>query len=96
MRYEWDPAKDRQNRRKHGLSFAQAVRVFEEPAACLEFFDELHSDVEGRFLTIGPIPEGLIVVAWTEREGGNVRVISARFTTARERVLYRRRREDRP
>ena len=48
--FEWDPAKDRENQRKHGISFADAVRVFDSEELCLDIFDEAHSDAEERFM----------------------------------------------
>ena len=36
MKFEWDPAKDRANQAKHGLSFEQASKLFEESADLLE------------------------------------------------------------
>ncbi len=31
MQFAWDEAKNRSNRRKHGISFETAVRVFLDP-----------------------------------------------------------------
>jgi uncharacterized DUF497 family protein len=31
LRFTWDEAKDRSNRRKHGIGFEEAVRVFADP-----------------------------------------------------------------
>ena len=31
--FEWDPNKDRLNRRKHGIAFADTFAVFEDPSA---------------------------------------------------------------
>ena len=96
MEFEWDPAKDLENQRKHGLSFGDAVRVFDSEDLCLDIFDESHSDTEERFITIGPVHDGLVLVVWTEREMDIVRLISARWATASERDLYRQHMESRP
>ena len=48
MEFEWDPAKDRSNRRKHGLSFGDAQRLFESGVDYLEIFDAEHSELEPR------------------------------------------------
>jgi len=82
--FEWDPAKDRENQRKHGISFADAVRVFDSEELCLDIFDEAHSDAEERFM---------VLVVWTEREMDSIRIISARWATHREQDLYRRQME---
>ncbi len=52
MQFEWDPAKDRRNQAKHGVSFAEAVTVFDDPLTWT-IEDPDHSTEEGRFLTTG-------------------------------------------
>lgn len=88
MRVEWDEEKNRQNQLSHDLSFDEAQQLFFSETDYLELFDEVHSDEEERFIAIGPIARGLIVVAWTERDEDAIRIISARFATKRERALY--------
>jgi uncharacterized DUF497 family protein len=68
VEFEWDDAKDLSNQRKHGLSFAEAQRLFESVADYLEIFDAEHSEFEDRFIADGPIDRGLVVVVYTERE----------------------------
>jgi hypothetical protein len=85
VEFEWDPAKDRSNQRKHGLSFVEARRLFESGIDYLEIFDADHS--EDRFVAIGPIDRGIVV--YTEPDEGRVRIIGARLATQRERELYR-------
>jgi hypothetical protein len=89
VEFEWDPAKDRGNQRKHGVSFAEAQALFESGVDYLEIFDAEHSEVEDRFIAIGHIHRGIVVVVYTEREEGRVRIIGARLATNRERDLYR-------
>ena len=36
LRFEWDPAKARSNRGRHGVSFDDAMLVFEDPYALFE------------------------------------------------------------
>jgi len=87
--FEWDDAKDVLNQRKHGLSFAEARRLFESGVNYLELFDAEHSESEDRFIAIGPVGSRLIVVGFTEPEDGLIRIIGARLATKRERALYR-------
>jgi len=89
VEFEWDPAKDVSNQRKHGLSFVEARRLFESGVDYLEIFDAEHSELEDRFLAIGPIDRGLVVVVYTEREEGRVRILGARMANKREQILYR-------
>jgi hypothetical protein len=84
----WDEAKARRNLRKHGLSFQEARELFLSGADYLEIFDEQHSEEEDRFIAIGPIRRGIVVIAWTEREGEPVRLVSARWASKREQDLY--------
>ncbi len=95
MKFEWDPEKDAANRAKHGVAFEDAVEVF-DVAHALEIFDEAHSDFEERFITVGPIRGGLVLVVWTERDEEVIRVISARWATSNERRLYTRHLEGEP
>ncbi|MBM4265370.1 MAG: BrnT family toxin [Deltaproteobacteria bacterium] len=88
VRVTWDPAKDHSNREKHGVSFDEARALFEGAENYLVLFDVEHSDDEDRFLAIGPIRSGVIVVAYTEEEDDLVRIISARKATMRERTLF--------
>jgi uncharacterized protein len=89
VRFEWDPAKDETNRRKHGLGFADATALFTSGNDYLELFDDEHSDDEERFIAIGPIDSGIVVVVWTERAVDTIRIISARFATRSEVEQFR-------
>ena len=89
MEFEWDDAKELSNQRKHGLSFLEAQRLFESGADYLEIFDAEHSKLEDRFIAIGPIDRGLVVVVYTEREEDLIRIIGARLANKREQALYR-------
>jgi uncharacterized DUF497 family protein len=90
MRFEWDPAKDAANRTKHGLSFEEASELIKTDADYLEIYDEEHSDEEDRFIAIGPIKRGVVVVAYVEREDDVVRIVSARLATRKERQRLER------
>jgi len=83
--YEWDPAKAAENYAKHGIRFADAVAVFEDPLA-LTIEDE--DSAEERFVTLGTdLLTRVLVVVFTWR-GDRIRIISARKATARERRQY--------
>ena len=89
MRIEWDDAKDVLNQEKHGVSFLEARSLFESEVDYLEIFDSEHSDFEDRFIAIGPIERGLVVIIYTEREEDIIRIIGARWANNREQSLYR-------
>ncbi|WP_106627283.1 BrnT family toxin [Selenomonas massiliensis] len=86
---EWDVEKEKLNRRKHGISFETAGRIFLDTKR-IEYYDVLHSMDEDRFVTIG-IVDGLLSVVYTERENDVLRLISARKATEKERRAYERR-----
>jgi putative transcriptional regulator len=65
---EWDDAKNHANQKRHGVSFEEARELFTSGIDYLELFDADHSDVEDRFIAIGPIKRGLVLVVWTERD----------------------------
>ena len=90
MRFSWDPRKDEANREKHGLGFDEASSLLRSGVDYLELFDEAHSIDEERFIAIGPIERGVVVVVWTEQPVDTVRIISARPATAREIELFRK------
>jgi uncharacterized DUF497 family protein len=89
MIFQWDLAKDRANQKKHSVSFREAKELLSSEADFLEIFDDSHSADEERFIAIGPVHRGVIVVVWTERTEETIRIISARFATKKEKQLYR-------
>jgi len=89
MNYQWDPAKATANVKKHGVEFADAVGVFDDPGALT--IEDPDSEEEQRFLAIGLDVLGrLIVVAFTYR-GDDLRLISARKATRKEMSIYEKR-----
>lgn len=86
MNYQWDPVKASANVKKHGVEFADAVGVFDDPGALT--IEDPDSEGEQRFLTLGLDFLGrLLVVAYTYR-GDAIRVISARKATRKEISIY--------
>lgn len=89
IQFEWDLAKDRSNKRKHGVSFEEARSVFYDEFA-LQFFDDDNSEVEDRFLMLGLSSKSrLLMVCHCERESSDtIRIISARRATRNEKKFY--------
>lgn len=80
--FEWDEAKNAANRAKHGISFEEAVAIWDGPVVTGRY--ETH-DSEIRELSFGLIGGTTIVcVVHTERNG-KTRIISARKATRGER-----------
>ena len=86
MDYQWDAAKARSNLRKHGIDFADAVGVFEDEWG----FTCKEEEIEGefRFATLGMDFLGRIVVVVSTYRSDDIRLISARPATPRERKHY--------
>lgn len=88
VRFEWDKRKAALNLRKHGITFDEASTVFNNPLACI-FDDEDHSGDEPREIIIGhSVIDRPLVVSFTERDHGVIRIINARLATKTEREDY--------
>jgi len=86
MRFSYDPAKAATNLKKHGVSFADAEGVLEDPLAFT--VEDPDAAGEQRFVSIGLGSAGeLLVVVYTER-ADDYRLISARRATKKERKDY--------
>jgi hypothetical protein len=84
VNFEWDPGKARQNHRKHRISFQEAATVFGDPLA-VTYPDPDHSASEQRFITVGMSSVGRVLIVAHLDRNENIRIISARKTTQRER-----------
>ena len=85
MNFEWDSAKELANRKKHGIDFKTAAKVFLDPFI-IEFEDH---DAKGelRFNAIGLIDNRVLLVTYTTRDDV-VRIISARGAEPHEKRKY--------
>ena len=85
--FEWDSAKARENRQRHGVSFLEASTVLDDPLA-RSYRDPDHSWDEDRSITLGRSRwQRVLVVIHTDR-GEITRIISARPASPRERRHY--------
>lgn len=86
MEFEWDENKNRENKRKHGISFEEAKEIF---------FGIVFTSIDDRFdydeireISIGTI-EGVVIVTVIHTERNRkMRLISARKATPKERRQY--------
>jgi uncharacterized protein len=86
MHFEWDRSKAERNRKKHKITFDEAVTVFDDPLSAT--FPDPDSRAQQRLITIGySSRERLLIVAHTE-QGATIRLISARLATAHERKRH--------
>jgi len=85
MDFEWDTAKEQANRKKHGIDFRTAAKVFLDPYV-IEF-DDLGASGELLFTAIGLVDGRMLCVTYTVR-GDVVRIISARGAEPHEKRKY--------
>jgi uncharacterized protein len=88
LTFEWNPDKATANLRKHGVDFAEATTVFRDTLSSTIPDPDHSKPGEIRELTIGLSHRyRLIVVAYCKR-GRNIRIVTARPATRRERKAY--------
>lgn len=85
MEIEYDPAKDKANQEKHGLSF-EAIAGFDF-ANAMTIPDTRFDYGEDRLLAFGLIEQRLFIVCYTKR-GNKRRIISFRKANKREVKFY--------
>jgi hypothetical protein len=84
--YEWDEAKREANLRKHRLDFWAAHLVYENPEKVTY---RLNSGPETRSLDIALVElKGAVLALVYTTRNGNVRFISFRYASRRERRRY--------
>jgi len=82
--FDWDPQKDAENRRKHGVSFAQAQQAFLDPQRLIAQ-DLRHSQLEPRFYCFGRVGDRVMTVRFTYR-GTVIRIIGGGYWRRGRRV----------
>ncbi len=87
LAFEYDPRKAASNLARHGVSFAEARTVFDDPFA-ETFPDDLHSEDEDRWITIGlSLRQRLLFISHLEVQH-RIRLIGARPADHAERKAY--------
>ena len=89
--FSWDEAENRDNLKKHGVSFEAAQLVFDDPLHLSR--QDRFQNGEPRWQTLGVADDVvLLLVAHTwrdiEGEGEHIRIISSRRATKLERKIY--------
>ena len=82
--FEWDNAKDRSNRAKHGVSFAAAQAAFFDPRRVIAE-DLEHSGAEPRYFCFGAVGGGVMTVRFTYR-AGRIRIFGAGYWRKGKRI----------
>ena len=86
-RFDWDPAKDRANRLRHGVDFATAQFAFASPQRVIAE-DLTHSLDESRFFCFGVVGGGVLTVRFTYRSGV-IRIIGAGYWRKGKQIYER-------
>jgi uncharacterized protein len=82
--FQWDPDKDAENQRKHGVSFIFAQRTFLDPKRVIAR-DLAHSETEPRYYCFGLIGEDVLTVRFTFR-AEVIRIIGAGYWRKGKRI----------
>lgn len=88
MDASWDPQKARANVLKHGILFEDAELALTDPLALT--CEDPDGEDEQRFITVGADAGGRIVTVVYSCRDREVRLISARRATRKERTSYAR------
>jgi uncharacterized DUF497 family protein len=87
LTFQFDARKAAANLKKHGVSFREAMTVFDDPLAAT-FPDELHSEDEDRWITIGlSSKHRVLFISHLEHES-TIRIIGARTANTTEIETY--------
>ena len=86
MHYTWHEAKNRRNIALHGISFHDAIRIFE--GRTVEAIDDRFDYGEIRVYAIGLINGIEITVIYEDKGDDERRIISAWRSEAHERLAY--------
>jgi uncharacterized DUF497 family protein len=92
-RFDWDPDKDAENRRKHGVAFSRAQYAFADPRRVIAK-DLGHSQTEERFYCFGEVDGGILTVRFTYR-ASVIRIIGAGYWR-KGKVIYERENQIQP
>jgi uncharacterized DUF497 family protein len=88
MIFDWDDNKAESNKKKHGVSFAEAASAFADPTA-IEFLDAKNSEKEERWILVGLSARShVLLVVFVEREEKMIRIVSARKAVKEEMNQY--------
>ncbi len=88
-RFDWDPKKDAENQKKHGVAFAEAQFAFADPNRVIAR-DVTHSTArEARFYCFGDMGDGILTVRFTYR-GNVIRLFGAGYWRKGKRIYERK------
>ena len=86
-RFEWDPKKDDENQKRHGVSLGKAQMAFADPNRVIAE-DLSHRSSEKRHYCFGQVEGGVLTVRFTYREDV-IRIIGAGYWRKGKRTYER-------
>ena len=86
MRYSWNKEKNIRNLNRHGIAFADAVRIFDGPT--VEKVDDRFDYGEIRVYSVGMVNGLEVTVVYTDENDDERRIISAWRAEPHERRSY--------
>ena len=86
-RFDWDPNKDQQNQKKHGVAFAMAQIAFADEQRVIAE-DQTHSSGELRHYCFGWVDGGVRTVRFTYRDDV-IRIFGAGYWRKGKRIYER-------
>ncbi len=87
VRCEWDPAKARENQRKHGVTFVEAATCFDDPKGCY-LKNEMPSYEDRLILIARSSRKRVLFVVHAEVGRDAIRIVSARKASPVQRRIY--------
>ncbi len=92
MHFEWDENKNRENKKRHEISFEEAGEVFDDPFH-ISIMDKRFDYFEERWITVGSTKSKRIIVIghlYYLKEDGEeiIKIITARKATKKEKEQY--------
>ena len=87
IEFEWDELKNISNQDKHGVSFEEAMQIWNDDDI---YIVPAYRRGEKRYIALGKLYVSVFLVVHTKR-GETIRIISARLATKKEREEYERR-----
>jgi uncharacterized DUF497 family protein len=75
--FEWDESKNKNNMKKHNISFEEAIKAFDDKDRIIAC-DKKHSETEDRYFCFGKVGDDIITVRYTKR-GRRIRIIGAGY-----------------
>ena len=93
MNFEWDQRKNTSNITKHGVSFDEAKKAFDDPHAVVAFDPEHSTQEELRWWLLGKVRDRVMLVRYTQRPSGIIRIIGAGYWRVGKEIYEKAQRE---